>query len=275
MKRIGEILIANGWIEPSILQRALVKQRETGHRLCSYLVLGGVLGADDAACALGEQHGVAAALQRHLSRRDRSLATLLSPALARACMALPIGRMGTGEVIVCVRDPSPKLETQLARAMKEPIRLAVAPAHQLEELVLETYGADENEFEVDLSTGPIMSLDLEDVPDAPTGEDSLADPAMLELVDLDANGVARDASQEQLPIGNQRGSTLPPTNTTASDASGIAGSRTQTPPRSSLDAAAGIAVSRTQTPQAFDPAGIAVPRTQTPMQSGLDAAGPA
>lgn len=312
MKRIGEILIANGWIEPAILQRALAKQAASGHRLCSLLVLGGAVGADEAACALGEQHGVAAALQRHLTHRDPSLAPLLSAALARACVALPIGRMGNGDVIVCVRDPSPALEVQLGRAMNEPVRLAVAPAHQLEELVLETYGPDDddaNEFDVDLSTGPIMSLELEEEPKDPLSDEALAGLGSLELVDLDDTGVSKDESQTQVQIGNQRHSTRPPTNVSvdaptyragtapigdaptyrsstaiivdapsqreppgraALSAAGIAIPRTQTP--RAADDASGIAVARTRTPprETVDDEGIAIPRTQTPGRGATD-----
>ena len=298
MKRIGDILIANGWIEPAILSRALATQKTSGQRLCSLLVIGGALSADDAACALAEQHGVAAALQRHLSGRDPAVAPLLSAALARACIALPIGRMGNGDVIVCVRDPAPALEAQLTRAMKVQVRVAVASAHQLEALVLETYGADEaaddpNEFEVDLSTGPILSLELDEDDEhiEPLSDEALADLGALELVDLDDSGVSKDESQTQVPVGKQRHSTLPST-TVVNDAPTFragtapvvdapsyrsstaivvdAPSQREPPGRAAL-AAAGIAIPRTQTPRRTggDNEGIAVPRTQTPMQSGL------
>ncbi len=282
MKRIGDILIANGWIEPSILPRALVKQKDSGHRLCSLLVIGGVLGADDAACALAEQHGVAAALQRHLKGRDHAVASLLPSALARAVVALPLGRMGSGEIIVCVRDPSPELETQLARAMKERIRLAVAPAHQLEALVLEAYGAqdDPNEFDIDLGTGPVMSLELDDDdPGEPLGDEALTDLGALELVDLDHTGVSKDESQSQLSIGKRAPTPLP----IASDAPVVdapsyrssigivvdAPSQREPPGRAALSAA-GIVIPRTQTPEREVPAVVA--RTQTPARPTLAAA---
>ncbi len=309
MKRIGDILIANGWIEPSILPRALAKQTAGGQRLCSLLVQGGALSADDAACALAEQHGVAAALQRHLNGRDPSVAPLLSAALARAWIALPIGRMGNGDVVVCVRDPSPALEEQLARAMKVSVRIAVALADQLEALVLETYGADEaaddpNEFDVDLGTGPVMSLDLDDDEEQvePQSDEAPADLGMLELVDLDDTGVAKDETQAQVQVGKQRHSTLPttaivsdaptfraatapvvgivvdapsqrePPGRAALSAAGISIPRTQTPQHAS---SAAIAIPRTRTPQppGHEIDGVAIPRTQTPMHSALDIAG--
>ncbi len=288
VKRIGEILVANGWIETSILQRALVKQRETGARLCSLLVASGVIDADDASRALGEQHGVAAVLQRHIDRRDRSLTDLLSAALARACVALPIGRMGNGDVIVCVRDPSPALATQLARAMKEPICLAVAPAHQLEQLVLETYGADDaNEFDVDLSTGPVMSLDLEEEQIEAMSDDVMADLGSLELVSLDDTGVTKDASQNQIPIGNHRQPTLPPLNVSVDGPTHRSAATSPLVDAPTYRSQAAIVVdapsqrsalppvARTTTippgRAALEAAGPAIARTQTPVRSSLDA----
>lgn len=191
MKRIGEILIEHGWVELAALQRALATQRETGQRLCSLLIARGELDPDHASRALGEQHTVAAVLQKHLAHREEVLAARLPASLARASIALPIGRMGTGELIVCVRDPSPALHAQLARATNERILLAVAPAQQLEALVAETYGPGELEFDVDLDTGPIPSVDVElesgpvaVPPPARRSADSLDDLTELELVDV-------------------------------------------------------------------------------------------
>src|SRR5687768_6071419 len=72
--RVGEILIVNGWVDGPSLQRAIAEQRHTGKRLCSLLIGRGLLDSDHASRALGEQHGVAAVLQRHLEHRDRALA---------------------------------------------------------------------------------------------------------------------------------------------------------------------------------------------------------
>ena len=191
MRPIGEILLERGWVERANLDRALAGQRHAGKRLCSMLIARGELDPDHAARALGEQHGVAAVLQKHLEHRERALVKLLSPDLARSCCALPIGRMGDDALIVCVRDPSPELRAALATALpRETLVLAVAPAHQLEALVAQSYDDDDasNEFEVDLSTGPIISIDVQ-----PTG--GLADLGALSLVELDDRRVAKDPSQ--------------------------------------------------------------------------------
>ena len=208
MKRIGEILVANGWVEVAVLDRALAKQREIPRRLCSLLIAGGVLEVDEASRALGEQHGVPAVLQKHLDHRDHALAQLIPAELARAWWVLPIGRMGTGELIVCARDPQPNVLAALAAVIEGPLILAVAPASRIETLVGETYGLPDHEFDVDLSTGPVATLDLEPMADE---DDPMAGLGNLTLVELDADGVTRDPTQSgMIQVGPQRAAALPP-----------------------------------------------------------------
>lgn len=137
--RIGELLLERGWIDWETLALAVGDQPRTGLRLCSMLVAQGKLDFDLASRALGEQLGTAAVLRRHLEQRDRRLATLLSAETAMARIALPIGRLGNGSLIICVRDPSPALHRLLSRELLEPIVLAVAPARYIERLVADTY----------------------------------------------------------------------------------------------------------------------------------------
>jgi hypothetical protein len=207
MKRIGEILLEHGWVQEAVLERALAKQREIPRRLCSLLIAAGVLKVDEASRALGEQLGVAAVLQKHLDHRARALAELIPAELARSMWVLPIGRLGSGELIVCARDPQPTVIAALAAAVAGPIVLAVAPASQIEALVAETYGAPDEDFDVDMSTGPIVSLDLDPIPDDPMGG-----MATMTLVELDDRGVTRDPSQSGLmQVGaQQRPPALPP-----------------------------------------------------------------
>ncbi|HEY4057090.1 MAG TPA: hypothetical protein VGM39_10805 [Kofleriaceae bacterium] len=185
VSRIGEILLKRGWIGAELLERALAKQAASGMRTCSFLIACGAIDADTASRALGEQHGVLAVLQRHLERRDRSLAKLLPADTAQLYTALPIGRMASGEIIVCLRDPKPELRGVLMRAMKEKVVLAVAPATQLDALVVEEYGDGASEFDVDMGTQPIpvtMNLDLDE-------------SSPFQLADLDDQRVVKDHSQ--------------------------------------------------------------------------------
>src|SRR5215207_2161265 len=104
--RVGEILLEREWVDWETLALALTDQRGTRMRLCSLLIARRVLEFDQASLALGEQHGTASVLRHHLVHRDRSVAALLSAAAARRVIALPIGRLGNGTLIVCARDPS-------------------------------------------------------------------------------------------------------------------------------------------------------------------------
>ena len=186
--RIGEILLEHGWVDASGLARAIAEQRHTGKRLCSLLIARGLLDPDHAARALGEQHGVAAVLQRHLEHRERALGSVLTASLARTECALPIGRMRDGTLVVCVRDPTAGRRATLARMIEGKIVLAVAPADQLEALVDLTYEPTE-EFDVDLTTGPIEPVD----PFAPS-----AGGAGFALVELDDHRVVKDPTQSGL-----------------------------------------------------------------------------
>ena len=75
-----------GWVEPTSLDRAIAEQRHTGKRLCSLLVARGLLDPDDAARALGAQHGVAGRAAAP-PRAPRSQARRADPARARAIAA--------------------------------------------------------------------------------------------------------------------------------------------------------------------------------------------
>ncbi|HEV7558396.1 MAG TPA: hypothetical protein VGO00_23160 [Kofleriaceae bacterium] len=178
--RIGELLLAQQVVDEATLARALADQPTQRRRLCSILIARGVVHPDDAVRALAAQHEMAGALQRHLTGRDPALARLLPAELARAWMALPIGRMRGGELIVCVRDPSPELIPELERATQGPVMLAIAPASQLEALVASAYGRiPTGELDVNLETGLIAVID----------------DSTFQLVDLDDDRVAKMTQQ--------------------------------------------------------------------------------
>jgi hypothetical protein len=210
--QIGQILVEQRWVAPAALARVLTEQREQrGKRICSLLIARGLLDPDNAARGLATQHNVPGVLQRHLENRDPALAALLAPAVARACAALPIGRTRTGELIVCVRDPSPGVRGALATAIPGPIVVAVAPATQLEQLIERVYaadgpsGEDGESFDVDLSTRPIAIMS----PDELAKIGVLGDLGSMTLVGLDDAGVAKDPTQS-----GQLATLLPRTMTT-------------------------------------------------------------
>ena len=164
--RIGEILFRRGWIDWEPLVLAIGDHRRSGLRLCSYLVARRTISFDQASVALGEQRGVPAVLHRHLVRRDRGVVPLLPVALARKHVALPIGRMSNGALIICTRDPSPRIAAELRHAVAGELVLAVTPARAIERLVAQAYphGASaEIEIPIELEEPDLPELDVDDV----------------------------------------------------------------------------------------------------------------
>jgi hypothetical protein len=190
--RIGDILLAHRWVDWEQLALAVGDQADLAERsgrggsrirLCSMLVSRGVLDFDDASRALGERFGCAAVLRRHLERRDKHVAALLPPHSARRLAVLPIGRLVNGALIVCARDPSPALQAALARALKQDVVIAVAPASYLERLVERTYAGDiDLTIDVTEPVSDVYTLGEFDIEDA---DDELAE---LDVVEADDDG---------------------------------------------------------------------------------------
>ena len=256
--RIGEILHRDGLLGAEDLATALADQRIAGKRLCSLLVVRGIIEPDQAACALAEQFDCAAALTKHLDNRDVSLAKLLPANIARQHYALPIGRMRDGEIVICVRDPRPEMQAAFERILQKPVLITVAAAHTLEPLIDMTYGPPvvTQDFGVrfarpstqpanvpqppapqafaagtvrqpsEISDGTVddeFDVDLDSVPHQLPDEM----PSELSLVDLDDASVDKDFSMHDmktpttLPPGvgaPVRQPTLPPIDTTRTPA---------------------------------------------------------
>jgi hypothetical protein len=137
--RIGQLMLERGWVNREALTEALAVQPASGTRLCSLLIERGAIEFDDAARALGEQHGCAAVMKRHLEGRDRGVEAMLPSRVARNLVAIPIGRLGSGALIVCVRDPARSTLATLTGALGEAPVIAVAPARWVERLVARVY----------------------------------------------------------------------------------------------------------------------------------------
>lgn len=146
-------------------------------RLVSLLVGRAQLDADDGALILSEQLGYAAALQRHLERREPDVLELLPAQLGSRWVCLPLARSRTGAIVVVARDPTPILAAALEHAMSSTVVLAVTPSVQLERMVRAAYG----------------------VPGAP--EDPLPDTRQPTLTDI---GDVRLEDDTPLPIRRAR-----------------------------------------------------------------------
>lgn len=124
MSRLGEILVASGLLTPDQLEQALRAQVMWGARLGTNLIELGFLDLDQLSTALGQQHGLPAALARHFEKVDRELQLLLSPDVAYKFTCVPLMRVGADRRIV-VASASPLPAKSIAIVADE---LCVEPA---------------------------------------------------------------------------------------------------------------------------------------------------
>ncbi|HVK84649.1 MAG TPA: hypothetical protein VM513_11110 [Kofleriaceae bacterium] len=210
--RIGDHLLQRGSVSLDDLARMLGAQHGSGLRLCSLLVTRGVVSFDDASRALGEQLGVAAVLRKHLQHRDPSVASMLPAALARRIVAVPIGKLGDGAVIVCLRDPTRANYGHVARAMPGRFVLAVAPAIVIERLVEDVYAPKPVvDVQIDVEVPPSISADIPIEVDepvlAPHASEADIDSMFDALIEKPEPAPASAPASPGLPVAVKRVST--------------------------------------------------------------------
>jgi hypothetical protein len=108
MARLGELLVAAGVLSAEQIEQALRAQVMWGARLGTNLIELGFLDLDSLSSALGQQHGLPAALARHFERVDRELQLLLSPDVAHKFSVVPLLRVGEErQVVIASTAPLP------------------------------------------------------------------------------------------------------------------------------------------------------------------------
>lgn len=171
----------------------MAAQRASGLRLASALVQLGLISSDEAARALARQHGLPAALDRHLAGRDPALAARLPADIARAHVALPVALSRGAEglnLVVCLREPAPEIIAQLRAAARMPIVPSVACELSLRQAIEAAYPRTDDEsvdIDVDESSQPFGSLGQVDE---------------MSLVELDDQHVVKDHSQNTTTTGS-------------------------------------------------------------------------
>jgi len=143
--RIGERLIAEGLVTPEQVEQALRGQIVHGGRLGTNLVERLYIQLDTLAEALGRQHDMPAALQRHFDLCDASVQRELTPEVAARWHAIPIGRVSEDppQVAVAVSDPlTDDGEKALSLALGAPIVAAIAPELRILYYLEKIYGVE-------------------------------------------------------------------------------------------------------------------------------------
>lgn len=100
MARLGELLVASGLVTTEQVEQALRAQVMWGARLGTNLIELGFIDLDQLSTALGQQHGLPAALARHFEKVDRELQLLLSPDVAHKLTCVPLMRVGSERKVV-------------------------------------------------------------------------------------------------------------------------------------------------------------------------------
>jgi Type II secretion system (T2SS), protein E, N-terminal domain len=104
MGKLGQLLVARGWITIQQLTRALQTQNAVGGRIGTCLIEMEVLAEDLLARALSEQLGVPAAVVEDLRGIPDEVLHLIPEKLARRCRAIPF-RVAGGRLDVAMQDP--------------------------------------------------------------------------------------------------------------------------------------------------------------------------
>jgi Type II secretion system (T2SS), protein E, N-terminal domain len=104
MGKLGQLLVARGWITVQQLTRALQTQNAVGGRVGTCLLEMEVLGEDLLVRSLSEQLGVPAAIIEDLRGIPEEVLRLIPEKLARRCRTIPF-RVAGGRLDVAMQDP--------------------------------------------------------------------------------------------------------------------------------------------------------------------------
>jgi type IV pilus assembly protein PilB len=137
---LGALLVRDGAITPEQLEAALgEKRRDPKRRLGEILVDRGVATQSQVAKVLAEQHEVPF-LELGSSSVDADAVSLLPERLAKRYHAIPVEITSDGSVLVAVRDPTNVVfSDELRLVLGVPVRVAVAPADQIELAIARHY----------------------------------------------------------------------------------------------------------------------------------------
>ncbi|HET7500507.1 MAG TPA: ATPase, T2SS/T4P/T4SS family, partial [Kofleriaceae bacterium] len=177
---LGEILVARCGVPPDAVERALAKQREEGGLLGEVLVRLKLIDEDQLAAALATQSEMT--YLRDLPRAEDIPVELIDKLpinFARQRLILPLGRDGSGRVMVAVADPTAvDVIDAVAVLLDEPVEPVVASGAKIVDQINKTYSRLRGSHELEESA-------------TKKGDDEEAEFQSEELVDmLDANDEA-------------------------------------------------------------------------------------
>jgi hypothetical protein len=142
MPKLGQILVARGWISVQQLTRALKSQNAAGGRLGTCLLEMDALGEDLLLKGLAEQLGVPAVAVEDLRGVPEEVLHLIPERLARRLRAVPF-RLEIGRLDVAVADPrNLSAQDEIAFASGKRVKVYVANEIRLFEALERYYGEE-------------------------------------------------------------------------------------------------------------------------------------
>lgn len=129
MGKLGQLLVARGWITVQQLNRALQTQQVVGGRLGTCLIEMDAISEDNLMKGLAEQHGVPAVSLDDLRGIPDEVLALLPDKLARRCRAVPFRVVGTRLDVAMLEPRNLALQDEIAFASGK--RLMVHVAHEV------------------------------------------------------------------------------------------------------------------------------------------------
>lgn len=143
MGKLGQLLVARGWITVQQLTRALQTQQVVGGRLGTCLIEMDAISEDNLLKGLSEQHGVPTVSLDDLRGIPDEVLALLPDKLARRCRAVPFRVVGTRLDVAMLEPRNLALQDEIAFASGK--RVMVHVAHELRILeALERYYREES-----------------------------------------------------------------------------------------------------------------------------------
>jgi type IV pilus assembly protein PilB len=140
---LGSLLMRDGLLTAEQLELALAEKEQTGRRIGEIVVAHGWVHAGSLARLLAEQHGLDY-LDLSTVALDPAAATLLPEKLARRYEALPIRFLTEDVVLVAVSDPTNVVASDdLRLALGLNLRVAVTASPDLLDAIDRAYGIDE------------------------------------------------------------------------------------------------------------------------------------
>ena len=142
MGKLGQVIVARGWITVQQLNRALRHQQLAGGRLGTCLLELGALPEELLLRGLSEHHGVPAVSGEELRHIAPEVVELISDKLARRCRAVAF-RLESGRLDVALTDPrNLSAQDEIAFASGKRVRVHVAPEIRVLEALERYYGEE-------------------------------------------------------------------------------------------------------------------------------------